>query len=116
MAITVLTKDNFEREVSNSNIPVLIDFFAPWCVHCKMLAPVLEKVANEVRDVKICKLDIDEESDIAKQFQIDVVPTLVLIKDNRVISTSVGIIKKDMIMDMIKEAASEPLDPIRAQN
>lgn len=116
MAITILTKDNFEQEVSNSNIPVLIDFFAPWCVHCKMLAPVIEKVANEVGGVKICKLNIDEESDIAKQFQIDVVPTLVLIKNNKVVSTSVGIIKKSMIIDMLKESTNEPLNSIHAQN
>lgn len=111
MSVTILTKDNFENEVTKSNVPVLIDFFASWCGHCKMLAPIIDMIADEVKDVKICKLDIDKESDIAKKFAIDVVPTLVLIKDNKIINTSVGIIKKDMIIDMLKKVSS-PKEPI----
>ncbi|MDQ5983483.1 MAG: Thioredoxin 2 [Eubacteriales bacterium SKADARSKE-1] len=106
MSITILTKDNFESEVKKSQIPVLIDFFASWCGHCKMLAPVIDMIANEVDNVKICKLDIDKESDIAKSFQIDVVPTLVLIKNNKVINSSVGVLKKEKIIDMLKDATA----------
>jgi thioredoxin 1 len=106
MSITILTKDNFESEVTKSQIPVLIDFFASWCGHCKMLSPVIDMIANEVDNVKICKLDIDKESDIAKSFQIDVVPTLVLIKNNKVINSSVGVLKKEKIIDMLKDATA----------
>lgn len=104
MAITELNKENFDLEVNKSEIPVLIDFFATWCGPCKMLSPVIDEVANEKLNVKTCKLDIDKEGEIARKFGIRSVPTLVLVKSGKVINSSVGLVSKNKIIDMINSA------------
>lgn len=103
MAIVNLKKDNFEEEVMKSQIPVLIDFWAGWCGPCKMLSPIVDEVAKELEGrVKVGKVNIDEEQDLAKSFEIMSIPTLVLIKNGKVERTSVGVISKGEIIDMCK--------------
>lgn len=85
-----LTKDNFNEVVVNSEKPVLIDFWATWCGPCKMIAPVVEQVANERADIKVCKVNVDEEEELAVKFGIQSIPTLVLVKNGTVAGRAVG--------------------------
>ena len=102
MAELKITRENFENEVMKSNIPVLIDFWAPWCGPCQMLLPVIEELSNEVTDAKICKINVDEESSLAEKYGVMSIPTLVVVKDGRTVSTSVGVQPKDKILEMLK--------------
>ena len=85
-----LTKDNFNEVVVNSDKPVLIDFWATWCGPCKMIAPIIEQVANEREDIKVCKVNVDEEEELAIKFGIQSIPTLILVKNGSVASKAVG--------------------------
>lgn len=99
-----LTSENFEKEVVNSDKPVLVDFWATWCGPCKMIAPVLEEIAEEYKeDIKVCKVNIDEQADLAVEYQVTVIPTLVLFKNGQVMNTSVGFHSKSELEEMIKE-------------
>lgn len=101
MAEVILNKNNFEMEVINSNIPVLIDFWATWCGPCQMLAPVIEDIAKEYEGkVKVCKVNVDEEGELAAQFGVNAIPTLVVIKEGKQIGTSVGYQSKEQIVKM----------------
>lgn len=97
-----LTNQNFEEEVLKSNIPVLVDFFATWCGPCKMIAPVISELAEKYEGkVKIGKVNVDEENELAMKYQIASIPTLVLFKDGEVISTKIGLCSKSEIENMI---------------
>lgn len=85
-----LSKDNFNEVVANSDKPVLIDFWATWCGPCKMIAPVIEQVAKEREDIKVCKVNVDEEEELAVKFGIQSIPTLVLVKNGSVAGKAVG--------------------------
>ena len=85
-----LSKDNFNEVVANSDKPVLIDFWATWCGPCKMIAPVIEQVANERDNIKVCKVNVDEEEELAVKFGIQSIPTLVLVKNGVVAGKAVG--------------------------
>ena len=103
MSIVILKKENFEEEVMKSEIPVLIDFWASWCGPCKMLSPIVDEVAQElVGKVKVGKINVDEEQDLAQSFRIMSIPTLVLIKNGKVAKTSVGVVSKSEILEMVK--------------
>lgn len=102
MAAIQITKSNFQQEVTDSKIPVLLDFWAPWCGPCKMLSPVMDDIASEVTTTKICKINIDEEPDLATQFRVMSIPTLVYIKNGQAVETSVGGKSKAEILSMIK--------------
>lgn len=103
MAEITITKANFENEVLKSEIPVLIDFWATWCGPCKMLAPVIAELAEEYEGtVKVCKVNVDEESELAAQFRIMSIPTVVVLKDGKVTDTSVGYVPKAQLVNMIK--------------
>ena len=99
---TTLTSSNFAMEVMQSTKPVLIDFYADWCMPCKMLAPVIEEIANEVQDVKICKINVDEQAELAQQFQIMSIPTLVVMKDGKVVNKTLGARPKREILNMLR--------------
>ena len=102
MAALHITKDNFEKEVIQSDKPVLVDFWAAWCGPCKMLLPIIEELASEVTDAKICKVNVDEQPELASQFKVMTIPTLLLIKEGKVVSTSVGVKPKAAILEMLK--------------
>lgn len=101
MSITNITQDNFESEVLHSDRPVLIDFWADWCGPCKRLSPVVDEIARETHQVKVCKVNVDDEPDLAEQFRVMSIPTLVLIKDGKIYNTSTGVKPKETIRQMI---------------
>ena len=103
MPVIQITKDNFDKEVMQSDKPVLIDFWASWCGPCKMLSPVVDEIAEEVDNVKICKVNIDDEADLATEFGVMSIPTLAFIKNGEVVDSSVGVRPKQMILDMISK-------------
>ena len=97
-----ITKDNFNELVIDSKTPVLVDFFATWCGPCKMLSPILEQVADEVKNkVVVAKLDIDECMELAQEYGIMSVPTMILFKDGAEVSRNIGFRGKPQILDMI---------------
>lgn len=99
-----LTKLNFEEEVLQSEKLVLVDFWANWCGPCKMIAPVLEQIAEEYKEkVKIGKVNVDEESEIARQYQILSIPTLILFKNGKIMNVSVGFLSKSEIEKIIQQ-------------
>ena len=102
MNVIKVTNDTFEKEVLNSNIPVLVDFYAEWCGPCKMLSPTVDEVANENDDIKVVKVNVDEAQDIAIKYQVMSIPTLVVIKNGNEVNRSVGVIDKEEILSMIK--------------
>lgn len=101
MAALHLTTDNFETEVLKADKPVLVDFWASWCGPCQMLLPTIEELADEVTDAKICKINVDEQPELAAQFKVMTIPTLMVFKDGKIASTSVGVKSKDAILDML---------------
>lgn len=102
MSVMVVTKDNFQKEVMESTLPVLLDFWAPWCGPCRMVSPVVDEIASEVTDAKVGKINVDEQPELAAQFKIMSIPTLVVVKDGKVASTSVGAKPKADILGMLK--------------
>ena len=103
MAEIVLTSDNFETEVIASDIPVLVDFWAPWCGPCKMLGPVISELAEEYEGkVKVGKVNVDEEDELAAQYGIQSIPTVLLFKGGEVVEQSLGFKPKAFFEDLIK--------------
>ena len=103
MAVLHVTKDSFEKEVLKSDIPVLVDFWATWCGPCRALGPILDEVSEEVSSVKIVKVNVDEESDLAGDFRIMSIPTIILFKDGKPVEKSVGLLQKSEVLDLIKK-------------
>ncbi len=101
--VTVVTKDNFQAEVLEADKPVLIDFWAVWCGPCKMLSPVVDQIAEENADIKVCKVDVDEEGQLAQQFGIMSIPTLLVFKGGELVEKTVGVQPKDAILSMVKK-------------
>ena len=103
MAEIILTKDNFEKEVTASDKAVLIDFWATWCGPCKMIAPFVEQISEEFSDeIKVCKVNIDDEPSLATKFGITSIPTLLVVKNGEVVKTSVGYIPKEKIIELFE--------------
>ena len=100
--ITEITQANFEAEVLNSDKPVLVDFWASWCGPCKMLSPVVDEIAEENADVKVCKINVDDEPGLAGQFNVMSIPTLLFFKEGKVAASSVGVRPKNAILDLLK--------------
>lgn len=97
-----ITKNNFEQEVLHSDRPVLIDFWAPWCGPCRMLSPVISEIAEEYGDkIKVCKVNVDDEGELAASFNVMSIPTLVVVKDGKVTNSAVGVRPKAQIVEMI---------------
>ena len=101
MSVITLTKENFDSEVMKSTVPVLVDFWATWCGPCRMLSPVVDEIAEENTGFKVGKVNVDEQPDLAAQFNVMSIPTLVVIKDGKVANQSVGVISKQQILSMI---------------
>ena len=101
MSAVKITLNNFRQEVLNSDKPVLLDFWAPWCGPCRMVVPMVESIARERPDIKVGKVNIDEEFELAKEFGIMSIPTLVVMKDGRIVRQSTGARPKDQILEML---------------
>lgn len=101
MAALHVTVDNFEEEVLKSNIPVLVDFWAAWCGPCRMISPIVEELAEELADVKVCKVNVDEQGELAQQYKVMTIPTLLLIENGKVMNTSIGFKSKAEILKML---------------
>ena len=101
MSAISVNKNNFGQEVLNSDKPVLLDFWASWCGPCRMVAPVLEEIAAERSDIKVGKINVDQEPELAAQFGVMSIPTLVVIKDGRIVNQAVGARPKAQILAML---------------
>ena len=101
MSVRNITKENFENEVMKSEQVVLLDFFASWCGPCRMVGPIIDEIAEENADIRVGKVDVDAESDLAAQFQVYSIPTLVVMKDGKVLAQSTGAKNKQQILDML---------------
>ncbi len=97
-----ITKDTFEKEVAEYKGLVVIDLYADWCGPCKMLAPVLDELEGEFPEVKFCKVNVDNEPDIARMFKVESIPFIALVKDNTFIDMSVGYVPKDKLHKLIE--------------
>ena len=102
MSVLTITKDNFESEVLKSDKPVLIDFWAVWCGPCKMMSPIVDRFAEENDDVKVGKINVDEEPELAMQFKVMSIPTLKLFSGGEEKKTSVGVISDDDLKAFVK--------------
>ena len=101
MKVLHINKDNFHKEVMNSEKPVLLDFFASWCGPCKMVAPILDEIAEEREDIKVCKVDIAQQPELASRFRVMSVPTLMVMKEGKIVEQSIGARPKHQILAMV---------------
>lgn len=102
MSVLEITSEQFEAEILKSEKPVLVDFYADWCGPCKMLAPIVDEVAEEKEDVKVCRINIDENQDLAVEYGIMSIPTLVVIENGEEVGRTVGVVGKEEILEMLK--------------
>lgn len=102
MSVINVNKANFAQKVIHSDVPVLLDFWAPWCGPCRMVAPILDEIAQERSDIKVGKVNVDEQPELAGQFGVMSIPTLVVIKDGKVIDQAIGARPKDQILGMLR--------------
>lgn len=101
MAVVKLTAENFEKEVLQSEKPVLVDFYADWCGPCQMMGPVVEEISNEVNDAKVCKINIDEQMSIAQKYGVMSIPTFIVFKNGDVADKKMGAMPKSVVLSML---------------
>jgi thioredoxin 1 len=101
MSTLIITKENFEAEVMQSDKPVLLDFWASWCGPCRMVSPIIDEIANEVTTAKVGKINVDEQPELAARFNVMSIPTLAIIKDGVLVNTAVGARPKSEIISML---------------
>ncbi len=102
MSAVKINEKNFEQEVLNSEKKVLLDFWAPWCGPCQMLGPVIDQIADARSDIKVCKVNVDEERTLAKRYRVMSIPTLLVIENGQVVKKSVGGQPKEQILAMLQ--------------
>ena len=102
MAIVTITKQNFEELISGEK-PVLIDFWAPWCGPCRMVAPIVEEIANERKDILVGKINVDEEMELAMEFGVASIPTLVVLKEGHLTAQTIGYQPKESILKLLEK-------------
>ena len=101
MSAMKINMENFEREVMQSEKPVLLDFWAPWCGPCRELVPIVDALAEELSDVKVAKVNVDEERELAKKYRVFSIPTVVVIKNGQVTNQSVGLQSREELLAML---------------
>ena len=101
MAVVTITKENFEQEVLQSTKPVLLDFWASWCGPCRMLSPIVDEIAEERTDIKVGKVNVDEQQELAATFNVMSIPTLIVLDKGQVVNQSVGVRPKKQILTML---------------
>ena len=97
-----VSEENFEPEVLKSDFPVLVDFWAPWCGPCRMMGPIIDEIADENLELKVCKVNVDDSSDLARKYDIESIPTLIYFKNGIVRSTMIGLRTKQDILNELK--------------
>ena len=101
MSAININKNNFQIEVINSDKPVLLDFWAPWCGPCRMIVPIMDEIARERRDIKVGKVNVDEQPELASRFGVMSIPTLVVMKDGKIVNQAMGARPKNAILGML---------------
>ena len=101
MSAMNLNQENFHREVMESEKPVQLDFWAPWCGPCRMVVPIIDQIADEHPELKVAKINVDEETELAQQFRVMSIPALFVLKNGKVVNQSVGAKSMEQILDMI---------------
>ena len=101
MSVMNITKENFDQEVLRSDKPVLVDFWASWCGPCRMVLPLVDEIAGEREDIKVCKVNVDEQPELAAQYRVMTIPTLMVFKNGEITNQSAGAKPKQQILAMI---------------
>lgn len=101
MSVLTITKENFDQQVLQNTKPVLLDFWASWCGPCRMLSPVVDEIAQENDAIAVGKINVDEQPELAAQFGVMSIPTLMVFKDGKTVNTSVGVVPKAKILEML---------------
>ncbi len=101
MSVLTITKENFDQQVLQNTKPVLLDFWASWCGPCRMLSPVVDEIAQENNAIAVGKINVDEQPELASQFGVMSIPTLMVFKDGKAVNTSVGVVPKAKILEML---------------
>ena len=102
MSVIHLTSDNFKEEVLESKVPVLVDFWATWCGPCQMVGPIVEELEEEVTDAKICKVDVDANPDLAREYRVMSIPTFLVFKDGQMVKRDMGAKPKEELLALLK--------------
>lgn len=102
MSVLHINHESFEKIIAQNGKTVLVDFWATWCGPCRMIAPVLEEVAKERPDVTVCKVDVDEERDLALEYGVSSIPTLLVFRDGKVVNQSIGAMPKERVLAMLQ--------------
>ena len=101
MSVVKITKENFQKEVLQSQKPVLLDFWASWCGPCRMVGPIVDEIAQERPDVKVCKVNVEEQRELAAAFKVMSIPTLVVMKGGKIINRALGARPKEQILELL---------------
>ena len=101
MSVLNITKDNFQKEIIESEKTVLLDFWAGWCGPCRMLSPIVDEIAGEREDIRVAKINVDEQQELAAAFQVMSIPTLVVMKDGKIVSKTMGVRPKKQVLSLL---------------
>ena len=101
MSVIIVNKENFQKEIMESDRTVLVDFWASWCGPCRMVSPIVDEIAAENPGIKVCKINVDEEGELAAQFGVMSIPSLFVIKDGKITNQSVGALPKNQILELL---------------